>query len=198
MPVKSAGSVAVLATAMVLLSGCFSPYRSDRGALAGGVGGAGVGALVGEAVGHPGVGALVGAGVGAVSGAAVGGALDNIEANNRAQIEARIGHPVAAGAATIDDVVNMTRAGVAEDLMINHIRSHGMATPLQANDLIFLQQQRVGTRVVQAMQAPPLVAAQPMMMQPAGPPAVIVGGGYGPGPYYGPPPPYPYYRAWRP
>ena len=129
--------------ALVTLAGCYSPYRSDRGALVGGVGGAGVGALVGEAVGHPGVGALVGAGVGAVSGAAVGGALDNIEANNRAQIEARLGHPVRAGAVTVDDVVNMSRAGVAEDLIVNHVRSHGMAVQLQANDLIVLQQQAV-------------------------------------------------------
>jgi hypothetical protein len=192
MTVNKANRFLLLGAGLLLFSGCYSPYRSDRGALAGGVGGAGVGALVGEAVGHPGVGALVGAGVGAVSGAAVGGALDNIEANNRAQIEARLGHAVPAGAVTVGEVVNMTRAGVAEDLMINHIRSHGMAAPLQAQDLIFLQQQAVPTRVVQAMQAPPVVVAQPV----PGPPVIV--GGYAPVPYMGPPPPYPYYRAWRP
>ncbi len=40
------------------------PYRSDQGALFGGVTGAGVGALVGEAVHHPLAGAAIGAGVG--------------------------------------------------------------------------------------------------------------------------------------
>src|SRR5262245_9244443 len=94
-------------------SGCASPYRSDQGALAGGLTGAGLGALVGNAVGNTGAGAAIGAGVGALSGAAVGGALDDIEARNRAEIEARLGRPMPPGAVSINDVVSMTRAGVS-------------------------------------------------------------------------------------
>ncbi len=194
MPATPVRIVALLGTMLLLTSGCYSPYAADRGALLGGAGGAGVGALVGQAAGgHPVVGALVGAGVGAASGAAVGSSLDQIQANNRAQIEARLGHPVRPGAVNVGDVVNMSRAGVADDLMINYIRSNGMAAPLQSNDLILLQQQGVSPRVVQAMQTPPVVA---------GPPPVIVGPqpvmyAAPPPPYYGPPP-YPYYRAWRP
>lgn len=45
------------------LTGCHSPYRSDQGALFGGLTGAGVGALVGNAVGATGAGAAIGAGV---------------------------------------------------------------------------------------------------------------------------------------
>jgi hypothetical protein len=182
--------VAALGFVLILIPGCYSPYAADRGALLGGAGGAGVGALVGQAAGgHPVVGALVGAGVGAASGAAVGGSLDQIQANNRAQIEARLGHPVRAGAVNVGDVVNMSRAGVADDLMINYVRTNGMAAPLQSNDLILLQQQGVSPRVVQAMQTPPAVG-QPVIVPPGPQPVMYAA----PPPYWGPA----YYRAWRP
>ena len=87
-----------------------------------------------------------------------------------------------AGAVRIDDVIAMTRAGVAPELIMNHIRAHGMATPLQTNDLIILQQQGVDGRVIATMQATPAVAAQPVVVEQA-PPPVIVEGYYG-RPYY--------------
>jgi hypothetical protein len=179
-----------LLACMGLLPGCASPYRSDQGALFGGVTGAGVGALVGNAVGHPLAGAALGAGVGAVSGAAVGSNLDQIEANNRAEIAARLGQPPGPGAVTRDDVIAMSRAGVSEEVVVNHVRIHGVAAPLQAPDLIILQQNGVSPRVVATMQNPQPYPAQPVVVQ--APPPPVVTGGY----YYGPPPPYPYYRSW--
>ncbi len=98
------------------------PTAPIAGPLAGGLGGAGVGALVGSAVHHPLAGALVGAGVGAASGAAIGGAIDQSEANNRALIEARLGHAVQPGAVTVGDVINMSRAGVPENVIITHVQ----------------------------------------------------------------------------
>lgn len=180
---------------VTLMSGCMSPYRSDRGALAGGLAGAGVGALVGNAVGKTGPGAAIGAGVGALSGALIGNGLDEIEARNRAEIEARLGHPVAAGAVSIGDVVEMSRAGVAEEVIINHLRSRGFAQPLEAADLIRLQQEGVSSRVVAAMQAPPTVvrAASP---PPMGPPVIVEEHVVAPVPVWGPP--YPCYRSWHP
>jgi len=174
--------------------GCASPYRSDQGAVVGGLTGAGVGALVGNAVGHTGAGAAIGAGVGALSGAAIGGSLDDIEARNQAEIAARLGHPVAAGAVTVPEVIDMTRAGVSEDVIISQIHNHPLATPLQSSDLIVLQQQHVSPRVVQALQAPPAVAAAPAVAVPAYAP---------PPPYWGPYPygypyPYPYPYYYRP
>lgn len=174
---------------VALAAGCNSPYRSDQGALMGGLGGAGVGALVGNAVGNTGAGAAIGAGVGALSGAAVGASLDDIEARNRAEIAARLGRPVPAGAVSIDDVIAMSRAGVPEEVITTHVQNHGMVAPLRATDLIMLQQQGVTPRVVQAMQSPPrpTAAAYP-------PPGVIVEQPYAvPAPYYYPPPPYWYY-----
>ncbi|MGD9721188.1 MAG: glycine zipper domain-containing protein [Pirellulales bacterium] len=183
---------------VLLAAGCASPYRSDQGALFGGLTGAGLGALVGSASGNTGAGAAIGAGVGALSGAAVGGTLDDIEASNRAEIAARLGRPAPTGSVTIDDVVAMTRAGVAEEVIVTHVRNHGPARPPQASDLIVLQQQGVSPRVVQAMQsAPP--PAQAM----AGPPMVVAEPYPVPAPvYWGPPygyypyPP-PCYRPYR-
>src|SRR5688572_3433765 len=151
--------LALPALAIVALAGCRSPYYADQGALLGGLGGAGVGAIVGNAVGHTGAGALIGAGAGALGGGLVGGALDDIEARNQAQIA----HQMAAynmqapvGAVTANDVVQMTRAGVAPDLIVNHIRANGVASPMQAGDVIFLSQQGVSSDVIGAMQNPPL------------------------------------------
>jgi len=178
---------------IAVVSGCASPYYQDRGTLVGGAAGAGVGALVGEASGHPGVGALVGAGVGAVTGNVVGAGMDDVAARNRAEIAARMGQAVPPGAVSTNDVIAMTRSGVDDELIVNHIRTSGMAQPLQAGELIALQQQGVSKQVIQAMQMPVAPAGGPPMMAQApyyGPPA------YGPYPgYYYPPPyayPYPY------
>ena len=157
---------------LALGAGCYSPYRSDRGALAGGVGGAGVRRL-GRQRGRPSGGRrLVGAGVGAVSGAAIGGAIDQAEANNRALIEARMGHPVQPGAVTVGDVINMSRAGVPDNVIITHVQSHGVATPLQPNDLIMMQQTGVSPRVVQSMQVPVVPVGQPVMVRAVPPPVI--------------------------
>lgn len=169
-------------------TGCASPYYADRGAAIGGIGGAGVGALVGEAVHHPLAGALVGAGVGAVSGAAVGTGLDQIEARNRAAIAATMGRPVPPGAVGTNDVIAMSQAGVNEDVIVNHIRYNGVQSPLQTGDLITLQRANVSPRVIAAMQqppaqGPPVAAVPPPVPMPPPPPW-----GY-PGYYYYPPPP---------
>jgi len=191
MPCRSSAIALSALMFLAVAPACHSPYRSDQGALVGGLTGAGVGALVGNAVGNTGAGAAIGAGVGALSGAAVGGSLDEIEARNRAEIEARLGRPAPAGAVSMDDVIAMTRAGVSEEVIVTHVQNHGMTAPLKAADLIVLQQQRVSPRVVQIMQAPPAAASY------AAPPAVMVPQPYVvPAPYYyGPPYPY-YYRPY--
>ncbi len=144
------------------LAGCQSTDHTEQGALFGGLLGAGTGAVVGHALGNPGAGAAIGAGVGVLSGAAIGAAQDENEARNRALIEAKLGRQ-AAGAATVADVVSMTRSGVDEGLIINHVRCHGLAVALQASDIIYLQQQGVSKNVIAVMQTTPVaVAEQPV------------------------------------
>ena len=165
-----------------LVAGCESPYHADQGALFGGLLGAGTGAVVGHALGNTGAGAAIGAGVGVLSGAAIGAGMDQSEARNRALIEAKLGRQVAAGAVTVPDVVSLTRSGIDEGLIINHIHAHGLAAPLQASDIIYLQQQGVSRNVIAVMQTEPVaVVAQqvvPVYESPAG--GVIIEERWGP------------------
>lgn len=180
----------------IFLGGCMSPYKSDQGALFGGLLGAGTGAVVGSAVNNPLAGAAIGAGVGTLSGAAVGSALDQQDANNRAMIAQQLGRQIPANPVTANDVVSMTRAGVNEELIVNHIRTHGVVAPLQTQDIIALQQQGVSTRVIATMQEPPIQPAQSVIVQQGAPPPVIIEEyPYG-RPYWGPP--CYYYRHYRP
>ena len=182
----------VLGMLAATAAGCASPYAADRGALTGGLLGAGTGAVVGHALGNTAAGAVIGAGAGALGGAAIGAGIDESEARNRAMIEARLGRQVAPGAMAPEEAISMTRAGVEEDLIITHVRTHGLTRPLQTNDLIGLRQNGVSPRVIQAMQEPPpMPAGQPVMVQQA-PPMVVqpYDPYYGYPPYYYYPPPY--------
>lgn len=186
--------LSLLCTMAFIQGGCSSPYYADRGALMGAGVGTGVGALTGAAVGHPGVGALVGAGVGTLTGAAVGSGLDDIEARNRAEIAATLGRQVPPGNVSLPDVIAMTKAGVNEELIVNHIRANGLAQPLQSGDLIMLQNSGVSTRVISALQTSPQPGA-PAPVAPVAVPAPYYGPyPYYPPPYWAPPPPYYYYR----
>jgi hypothetical protein len=150
-------------------AGCHSPYHADRGALFGGLAGAGTGALIGDAVGGNALaGAAIGAGLGTITGAAVGSSLDEIEARNRAEINARMSRPIAPGAVTVTDVIAMSRAGIDQEVIVTHIQIHGAAHPLQTSDLLHLQNNGVGSRVIQAMQSAPPArhVAQPPPVQP--------------------------------
>lgn len=198
------GFPAPLILLSLAVAGCMSPYRADQGALFGGLTGAGVGALVGNAVDNPLAGAAIGGAVGTLTGAVVGGQLDEIEARNRAEIAARLGRPAPMGATTIPDVIAMTHAGVNEDVIITHIQNNGIAQTLTANDLIYLQNQAVSARVIQAMQHPPArpaVAQTTVIHEPAPPPVIVrehvVVDPWGPPPpfYHCPPPPW--RRHWH-
>lgn len=181
----------MLSGALLLATGCASPYRADRGALFGGLTGAGVGALVGSAVGKTAPGAVIGAGLGAVTGGIVGGELDDIEAQNQAEISRQVNAAFPQGTVTLGDVVQMTKAGVDPDVIANHVRTNGFAGSLNAQDLIYLKDQGVDPRVVQALQTPPSARGS----RPGGGPPVVVQEHYYGGPYWYPPP---YYCAPRP
>jgi len=172
---------------LLTASGCQSPYYSDRVAGIGALAGAGSGALIGSTSGNAGAGAILGAGIGALTGAAVGGSMDEMAARNRAAIAAQMGRPVNSGAATIEEVVSMSRAGVDGRLIQNYIRTSGVARPLTAADVITLHNQGVSTEVIQTMQNPPA----PQVV--ARGPAIIEEHYYGPPPYCGPH--YGYYRG---
>jgi hypothetical protein len=78
---------------ILMLAGCSGQPLSTRekGTLAGGVLGAGTGAIVGSAVGAPGSGAAIGGALGAGTGLAVGNALQNQEVQQK-QTGSQISH----------------------------------------------------------------------------------------------------------
>ena len=161
-------------------SGCRSPYYADRGAGLGALAGAGAGAIIGDATGgNAGTGALIGAGLGTITGAAVGDAMDEMQAQNRAEIAAQLGRQVQSGAATTQEVVAMTQAGVNPQLISNYVRTSGLARPLTANDVIYLHNQGVATEVIDVMQNPPVPAAVAQVP----PPPVVVQEHYYGAPY---------------
>ncbi|NLE39530.1 MAG: hypothetical protein GX621_16025, partial [Pirellulaceae bacterium] len=186
---KNGISRVVVASLMVLaVAGCRSPYHADRGAVGGGLLGAGMGALIGDASGNAAAGTAIGAGVGALTGAIIGTEMDDAEARNRALIEQKLGREVAAGTVTREEVIAMTNAGVDEPLIVNHIRARGMVAPPDANDLITLKQHGVSAAVIDAMQTsrPPQTTT---VVREAAPTPVVVQEyhyGYGP-PFHGPP-----------
>jgi Glycine zipper len=173
-----------LSLLLLAAAGCASPHRADQGALLGGLIGAGTGALIGDASGNAGAGAAIGAGIGALSGAVVGSELDSIEAQNRAQIEAQLGRQLRAGAVTTEDVVTRSQSGVDEELIVNHIRANGMTQPPNTNDLIYLSQQGVTSRVVSAMQEPPRQRQPETVVIRESRPPVVVHEVYGPPVYH--------------
>jgi hypothetical protein len=184
---RSVSLVLFATVSLVALLGCRSPYYADRGAGVGALGGAGVGALVGNAVGNTAAGALVGAGVGALGGAAVGSAIDEAQAQNRAELAAVMGRQVQPGAATVEEVVAMSQQGVAAPLISNYVRTSGMARPVTAADVIYLHNAGVATDVIQVMQTPPAPQAAAPIIAQAPAPVIVEEHYYDPfyGPHYG-------------
>jgi hypothetical protein len=156
-----------------------SYYRNDTatGAVAGGGIGAVTGALIGGKKNGEG-GALIGAGVGALTGGLIGKSVDNSDQRQAAYgiaATSQANAQVAAAAVTNFDLVQMTRAGVSEDLIVSTIRSRGGRLDLSPGGLISLKQQGVSDRVVLAAQSmtnggyagpAPMVAPSPVVAAP--------------------------------
>ena len=165
--------LAPLACGLGLLAssvGCAS-NGANNGALAGTLVGGALGAAVGEASDNPLAGAVLGGVGGAVVGSAIGEANDRADANAIAQ--ASYERDVAAAQRariSVDEVIQLTINGVAPEVIVNHVRQNGGYGPLNAGDLITLQQNGVDPRVVSALQtAPP-----PVVVGPAPPPRETV------------------------
>lgn len=180
-------------------------YHNDTasGTFLGGAMGAITGAVVGGRK-HTGQNALIGAGVGAVAGNLLGrskDAADERRAANGAMAVGQMNQQAVATAVTESDLVQMTRAGISEDVIISTMRSRGTRIDLSPQSLIALRQQGVNDRVVMAAQqmsggggyapgAPALGTTVVSEIPP--PPAVIVAPAYRPYPYYYYPRPYYY------
>ena len=171
-------------------------YYSDRGAVLGGVTGALAGAGIGKHNDETAAGALIGGAVGVITGAAVGQSMDNRAAQAYAaqQQAQQWRQQQLARAVSTQDVVTMTQNGVSADVMINHIRQHGVQRTLEVHDVIALHRQGVPESVIAAMQQASVGPAPPVPSAVIRQPVVVEQRHYvAPAPYwhyYRVPPPY--------
>jgi outer membrane protein OmpA-like peptidoglycan-associated protein len=69
-------SAAILLSATLILSGCASWNKTQKGAVVGTAAGAGMGAVIGKTAGNTALGAIIGAAVGGTTGAIIGNKMD--------------------------------------------------------------------------------------------------------------------------
>jgi len=158
-----------------------SYYRND--AVEGTVVGGGLGAITGAVIGgrkQRGEGVLIGAGVGALTGGLIGRSQDVADQRQAvvgSSVAAQANAQVAALAITNYDLVEMTRAGLSDELIISTMQSRGGRFDLSPNGLISLKQQGVSDRVVlaaQSMNPSGQLAAPPTVFVSPPPPVVYV------------------------
>lgn len=144
--------------AMLASSGCAAQpaYNTERGAILGGLGGAALGAVIGENNDNPLLGAAIGAGAGALAGGALGNTVDQQNAYRTQQQQAYARTMMSA-----QDVVALHQAGTHPDVIVGQIRSAGVAKALTTDEIIYLSQSGVSAEVIRAMQGSVRVAVAP-------------------------------------
>ena len=179
--------VRVLALLMPLafLNGCQSMSNTDKGAVAGGGIGAGTGAVIGSATHNAGAGALIGGAVGALAGGLTGAAIDESERKQDAKLAAATAPP-AHGPLRIEDVTQLARDHISDEVIVNQIRTSATVFRLTVDDINYLKQNGVSDLVIAEMQntvyrCPRRVytAAPVVYVEPAPPPPPPIGVGLG-------------------
>ncbi len=155
------------------------PQGTRNGAVIGGVSGAVIGGIIGKQNDEIPEGALIGGAVGAVAGGLLGHGYDQ---RQRAYQQQQWSQPpqhyhrhptnyntyrtvptrttvVPNPGVTISDVLAMTRNGVGESVIINHIYATGLQRRIDTNEIISLHQQGVSENIINAMQQAPLRSA---------------------------------------
>ena len=145
----------------LLLAGCISGPNARSGSVAGGLTGGAIGAIAGA----PKNKSLEGAAIGALAGTAVGGVIGDQVDREVAQVEAQQQlylQNARQNAITMDKLIQMTQAGLADQLIINQIHNDGVVAVLSSEDLVSLKENGVSDRVIAAWQkTPPLGTAIP-------------------------------------
>jgi hypothetical protein len=129
--------------------GCQTPQstKTTEGALVGGLIGATGGGIIGQQSHHGAEGAAIGLAAGAVAGALIGSQMSN--PGQPAQPAQQFSNP---NQVTVQQVVDLTRQGVNEAVIIDKIRITNSRFTLTQADLDYLKQQGVSQNVINAMQ----------------------------------------------
>lgn len=132
--------------------GCQSnKTRVAEGAVIGAVVGAAGGGIIGHQSGHGGEGAGIGAAVGALTGALVGSQIEKQDAA-ASSTGSQSGAAVNPSQMTTQQIIDLSKQGVHEDVIIDKIRLSNSRFVLTADDIANLKQQGVSDKVISAMQ----------------------------------------------
>lgn len=143
--------LSLCALVALLNLGCqSSSTRTTEGAVVGGLLGVTAGGIIGHQSGHGGEGAGIGAAVGAITGAIVG---SQIEKPGQAQSpQATPATAVNPNQMSIQQIVDLTKQGINEDVIVDKIRLTNSRFNLTAEDIDYLKQQGVTQKVIDVMQ----------------------------------------------
>lgn len=182
------------------------------GAVLGGVGGAVIGGIIGHQNDETPEGALIGGAVGAVAGGLIGNAREkqlqqeryrqqqyyqqqhcnHHHYNNYSTYRSVPTRPVAQAGVTTSDILSMTRSGVGESVIVNHVYSTGVQRRISTNEIIMLHQQGVTENVINAMQQAPVrgthYAGSTTVVTPPGGTVIVQEPAYATTPDYSQPP----------
>jgi outer membrane lipoprotein SlyB len=150
--------------------------RTQNGATLGGVAGAVIGGIIGKQNDETPEGALIGGAVGAITGGLIGRAQDNdlqrqryyqeqAYAQQQQQVYAQQ-QAIANAGVSLTDVVNMSRTGISESLIMTHLQTKGVQRRLEVSDIIALHQQGISDTLITAFQAAPLATQVSAAYQP--------------------------------
>ena len=133
---------------VVLNLGCQSnKTRVAEGALIGAIVGAGAGGIIGHQSHHGSEGAGIGAAAGALTGALVGAQVEKSNSGNDSSIAGASSAQI-----STQQVIDLAKQGVNEDVIIDKIRLSGSKFKLSAEDVNYLKQEGVSQKVIEAMQ----------------------------------------------
>ncbi len=140
----------VLCLAVIgLVAGCeTNKTRVAEGAVIGGV----VGATAGGIIGHQGHHGAEGAGIGAAAGALLGAVVGS-QINKPGQTATPAGQQApSTSQMSLQQIVDLTKQGVHEDVIIDKIRLTNSKYTLTADDVTYLKNNGVSQKIISVMQ----------------------------------------------
>ena len=135
---------------MMIGLGCQSTNSGAvKGGVIGGIIGAVGGGIIGHQSGHGGEGAAIGAAAGAVTGAIIG---NQTGTPGQAATPAQTTPTMSANQMSMQQIVDLTKQGVNEAVIIDRIRMSNSRFNLTADDINYLKLQGVSQKVIDVMQ----------------------------------------------
>lgn len=117
--------------------------KAVEGGVIGGVLGAAAGGIIGHQSGHGVGGAVIGGATGAATGAVIGSQIEKKPAQETI---------AASGQVSVQQIVNLTKQGVSESIIIDKIKTTNSQFTLSEADIKYLKGEGVSQAVIDAMQ----------------------------------------------